>query len=330
MDDFRTLETDLEEARRAAHAKGWRDEDLSHSLRSTNEARDLFDHLDDGIERWRTARRLSAAQAANTARFLLVMLRSLPDIPPVGAPASVGDIDAGVLGKVRALLAKAESTEFEPEADALWAKAHELMARYSIDHAAVTAGGLGCDEVLTRRVLLDEPYAYQRFVLLAQIAGGFGCRVLGWSGIGLATVFGMPADVEATELLYTSLLLQATSSMLRANPYPKGTAASRVAAFRRAFLVAFAQRIGARLRENRRVVVEEAAAAAPGGADLLPVLARRDAAVTAAFESFSKGKRTARARTVSDARGLVAGDAAGASATLATQSRLAGRRALSR
>ena len=44
-----------------------------------------------------------------------------------------------MLDKVRALLAKAESTEFPEEAGALTSRAQQLMARYSIDHALLAA-----------------------------------------------------------------------------------------------------------------------------------------------------------------------------------------------
>src|SRR5438045_2689314 len=65
---------------------------------------------------------------------------ALPAAPRVGADgpsAADAGIDDRMLAKVRALLAKAESTEFTDEADALTAKAQELMTRYSIDRALV-------------------------------------------------------------------------------------------------------------------------------------------------------------------------------------------------
>ena len=47
--------------------------------------------------------------------------------------------DRRVLDRVRGLLTKAESTEFPAEAEALTAKAQELMARHSIEQAMVEA-----------------------------------------------------------------------------------------------------------------------------------------------------------------------------------------------
>jgi hypothetical protein len=51
----------------------------------------------------------------------------------VSAPA---DLDQRMLDRVRALLAKAESTDFPQEADAFTARAQELMARHRIDRSA--------------------------------------------------------------------------------------------------------------------------------------------------------------------------------------------------
>ena len=44
-----------------------------------------------------------------------------------------------VLHKVRALLAKAEATPFDAEAEAFTSKAQELIARYRIDDALLSA-----------------------------------------------------------------------------------------------------------------------------------------------------------------------------------------------
>ncbi|MDP9441581.1 MAG: DUF2786 domain-containing protein, partial [Actinomycetota bacterium] len=54
-----------------------------------------------------------------------------------GVPDSIDD---RILSRVRALLAKAESTEFAPEAEAFTEKAQELMARYAIDDPVLSRG----------------------------------------------------------------------------------------------------------------------------------------------------------------------------------------------
>jgi len=233
-------------------------------------------------------------------------------------------IQPGVLAKVRALLAKAESTTFAPEAEALTAKAHQLVARYSID-TALMEDGHTTDGVLARPVAVDAPYARAKFHLLGQVARACRCRVLWQVDLGIATVFGFAGDLDATELLYTSLLLQATTAVMLERS-PRGAPAN-VAAFRRAFLYAFANRIGQRLRASAAQVVAEASQDHSGS--LLPVLTSREAAVEAALAEAFPNTRAVRF-SVSDARGWRAGVDAAERASLSTQPPLSGRGALGR
>lgn len=85
---------------------------------------------------WATAQRLDRVEALLRSATLLGTLWQMPTLPPVGEPPSAwwrstrprtspaaGGTDDRMLARVRALLAKAESTEFAPEAEALTAKA---------------------------------------------------------------------------------------------------------------------------------------------------------------------------------------------------------------
>jgi hypothetical protein len=245
------------------------------------------------------------------------LVRALGPIPPV-VDRSVPGVDDAVLAKVRALLAKAESTTFEAEAEALVAKAHELMVRNAIDEAAI-APRPGRGAAGSRRVFVDDPYATAKGALLGQVALACSCRAVHWSGYGFATAFGHEADLEAVELLYTSLLVQATGAVLRARPPGGGRSAGHVKAYRRAWLFAFAQRIGERLADARDDAVSEASA--DHGRSLVPVLAARDAAAEAAMRAAVPRLRTSRAR-VSSGDGWVAGRAAGDRAALAGQAPL--------
>src|ERR1035437_9378523 len=71
---------------------------------------------------------------------------------PSAAAGPERPADERILGKIRALLAKAESTEFTEEAEALSARAQELMAKYSIDHALLAAEAGRKDEPASRRL----------------------------------------------------------------------------------------------------------------------------------------------------------------------------------
>jgi hypothetical protein len=102
---------------------------------------------------WQERQGATGKEAVTTAIELLHLLQHLPvqerlgPLPGTahaGSSPTSGDVDERILDKVRALLAKAESTEFPEEAEALSARAQELMAKYSIDQAvladAATAG----------------------------------------------------------------------------------------------------------------------------------------------------------------------------------------------
>ena len=103
---------------------------------------------------------------------------------PPSSPTSATDPATGGawLGRVQALLAKAERTDFPEEAEALLAKAQDLMARHAISEAMVQAarardGGSG-ESVTSLRVVVDAPYAGAKRTLLGAVAAANGCRTI--------------------------------------------------------------------------------------------------------------------------------------------------------
>ena len=234
---------------------------------------------------------VARVQAITVAVATLATVRSLPLLPRLGsvpgerpAPAGWGGPpDAGVLRKVTSLLAKAESTTFPGEAEALTAKAQQLMTRYAIDRAQLEAGR-GAEPVAGgRRVAVDDPYARARFLLLAAVADANRCRTVWTSAWGFATVFGDEGDLDAVEMLYTSLLVQATRAMVL-EPRPAAAGGGGTRSFRHAFLVAFAGRIGQRLAAAAAQVTAEAAERSTA---LVPLFtARREAADRALATAF--------------------------------------------
>ncbi len=146
-----------------------------------------------------------------------------------------------MIDKVRALLRKAESTTFEAEAEALTAKAQELMARLGIE-------SVEAEEIIgpvSRRVDLPAPHAQAKALLLDRVAQANRCRMV-WSE-GYGTLFGYPSDVEGCELLYQSLIIQGTKAMMRAARSRRQYGRADTPAFRDSFLIAYAERIGERL-----------------------------------------------------------------------------------
>lgn len=240
----------------------------------------------------------------------LALLSTIPPLPAVAprAPARTGD--EAMLAKIRALLAKAESTTFPEEAEALSAKAQELMARHRIDHVLV--GDDVDDEPVGRRIWLDDPYADAKASLLAAVAGANACRSIMLTGLGCAHVIGFASDLDVVELLHTSLLVQATTAMAAAGPQRDARGRSRTRSFRQSFLTAYAWRIGERLRETTATVTAEAGAREP---TLLPALVAREERVDdAAARAFPRA--TVRRTAISNHAGFVAGTVAADAADL--------------
>ncbi|GAA2640001.1 DUF2786 domain-containing protein [Actinomadura fulvescens] len=262
------------------------------------------------------------------------LLGSLPRLARIGPPPGTvpngrastpraTGADQRMLGKVRALLAKAESTEFPEEAEALSTRAQELMARYSIDHALLAAEtGMG-SEPGGRRIPVDNPYDSPKAVLLTVVAEANRCRAVWHRELGFSTVLGFPSDLAAVEMLFTSLLVQATTAMVHTGTRTDARGKSRTRSFRHAFLNAYAARIGERLRGATGEATTRAAAEADGK-DLLPVLAARDRAVEEAVDTMFPNLTRGRARAVSNYEGWVAGRAAADLASLNGRSEVTG------
>ena len=130
-----------------------------------------------------------------------------------------------MLAKIRALLSKAEATTFTEEAEAFTAKAQDLMTRYAIDEALLEDSA-GEGEVIARRIHIDNPYAQAKVQLLSTVGAINRVRVVWDEHHGMASVVGMAADLQLVEMLFTSLLVQATVLSPRPatpNPFKPGT-----------------------------------------------------------------------------------------------------------
>jgi hypothetical protein len=269
--------------------------------------------------------------ALRTAVRLLGKLRRYPDLPllmpdPCAWPKRSDPgasrrtrsehLDPGLLDKVRALLAKAESTTFEAEALAFTAKAQELMARHAIDQALLDHDEGHGDEPEGCRVRIEDPYAGEKAMLLGVVAAANRSRTVWDKQLGFSTVFGFANDLDSIELLYTSLLVQANAAMLAHGPQRDRHGRSKTRSFRQSFLVGFATRVGQRLRQATDEVVEQAAAEQGGTTALVPVLAEREQQADDAMRATFPGA-TGREIRVGNHSGWVAGQVAGEQASLA-------------
>jgi Protein of unknown function (DUF2786) len=155
------------------------------------------------LEHWTERRGTGRVPTVDCALEVLYILAALPELarfaPLPGdartgvlAPggAEPGSADQRMLSRVRALLAKAESTEFAAEAEALTARAQELMARHSIDYALLAAASGSTEAPSGRRLFLESPYEAPKALLLDVVAAANRCRAVWHQNLGLGTVLG--------------------------------------------------------------------------------------------------------------------------------------------
>jgi hypothetical protein len=201
-----------------------------------------------------------------------------------------------LLDRVRKLLAKAEDESVTPpEAQALTAKAAELMAKYGIDRALLAARRPETDRPDSRLVDIYNPWGRVRAHLLCGLASALRCQpilVTAEDGSLRVHIFGYASDLERTDVLYTSILIQMWHG-LTAAPVPKRVASVR--AWRRSWLLGFAAAVTGRVRaaedsaERTAPVTEGHASAALVLADRSLVIRRN---VTAAYPHTRTARTT--------------------------------------
>ncbi len=234
------------------------------------------------------------------------------------------DPTATVLAKIRKLLAKAEDPAATPEeADTYTAKAADLVASYGIDRALLAEEVPESDVVGDRVVVMDAPYALDKASLLSSVAHALRCqavrrvRHVGPQARKEVSIhlFGYSSDLFRVELLFTSLLLQATSRLAgtTAPPYES------LAAYRRSWLAGFTAAVTQRLRTAEERDGRDAETAhrenRSEGRSVALVLVDRSRVVAQAVDEEYPHLRTASARSLSGSGGA-SGWAAGQRADL--------------
>jgi len=330
----RHLDQRLADAAATGLASGWSAADLIH-INSRQSARLgrltalLFATDADGkdvvapppfVEPWWVAEGVDERIATQEATMLSAFFAPQMPVPP-RRRVTTARPTTDVLAKVRALLAKAEGTTFAAEAEAFTAKAQELMSRHAIDEAMVAASSdlSDADRAMSvGRVHLEDPYLSQKADLLHVIARANTARSVLHGKLGIATIVGAAHDIDMVELLFTSLLLQATVAMQEAG---RVAATDRTRGFRASFLESFAIRIGERLKEAKRAATEDGERTY--GSALVPVLAAQEDRVDAALgELFPRLQHRTVSRTI-DGRGWDAGRRAADRADVGARRRIA-------
>ena len=191
------------------------------------------------------------------------MLYSNPQRP--GRRSLNTEASSRLLDRVRKLLAKAEDESVAPpEAQALTAKAAELMAKYGIDRALLAAQRPETDKPANRMLDIDNPWGRVKAHLLCGLGSSLRCQaiLLSASTGTKVHVFGFQSDLERLDVLYTSVLIQMWHGLTGAE-VPSWSRSPR--AWRRSWLLGFVAAVIARVRAAEQRA-EQAAAAAPDGA----------------------------------------------------------------
>jgi hypothetical protein len=258
------------------------------------------DHLDGGwLRRWCEAEPVSHSRRGVPSVLFGVLANLRPIhrlIPPPGSDRVDGaqmrtDVDEvdPVLAKVRALLNKAESSEYAAEAEAFTAKAQALISRHSLEDLLGDAHEAGFRPASVR-IPIDEPYVNAKASLLHAVAEASRCRSIQLGDYAMCSLTGRPVDIRRVEILFTSLLVQAQAALNEVGRADAPGSQFRSRSFRSSFLSGYASRIGQRLAEERDRAVQSF------GSDALPVLARVDSAVDDEVERLF-GDRLSSARS---------------------------------
>jgi hypothetical protein len=202
-----------------------------------------------------------------------------------------------LLDRVRKLLAKAQAEGVTPpEAEALTAKAAELMARYGIDRALLAAARPETDAPGSRLVDLDNPWKRVKAHLLCGLGAALRCPcILLTTRTGLRVhMFGFDSDIERTDVLYTSVLVQMAHGLAVAAVPDRASPR----AWRRSWLLGFGAAVISRVRAAEQAAAARAdqapPGAAPGGRSTALVLADRSLVIRAAVQREYPVTRAAR------------------------------------
>lgn len=171
---------------------------------------------------------------------------------------------ANMTAKIKALLTKAESSEFQEEADAFFEKAAELMSKHAISQAELDSHNPEYKPIIVkRRFVVLAPYSIDRMHLISQVSQALGGYAYYYKqardGTKTATrskdhntyavLIGTESDLEMIEAMLESLNRQMDvfRGLAEKQEYFEGMGHKKV--WNATFIRAYAFRIGARLAQ---------------------------------------------------------------------------------
>lgn len=205
-----------------------------------------------------------------------------------------------ILDKIRNLLALAENAGTPEESENARAKAEAMMLRHSIDAAMLADSGRAqSEEIVQRTITISAPYTKEKTTLFGVVTHNLMCQALydtewrynaktrrhtrTWTKGATATIVGFESDVDRAEMLFTSLLLQASRDVMRATP---ANPREDVATYRSSWMLGFAAAVHNRLAEIHRRTRSEVDADNRGGRGTELVLADRRSLVDARYREW--------------------------------------------
>lgn len=250
-------------------------------------------------------------------------------------------MDEKVLDRVRKLLAKAESCsnfgtpEGDNEAEALMAKAQEMIAEHAITEAMLSSTRGDNAKPEMRQLTVPGPFAIDKASLLAVVCKHNRVRVVlvgtaPKAGKALALV-GFADDLDTVDMLFTSLLVQMTNEAfsqhfeVQTTPWGRVIPGGSKESQRRNFMLGYIDRVNNRLAEAARVAEETVQQKSSSSVAL--VLRDRNALVHDEFRQMFPDARERRRTVAGNRAAYRAGQEAGSRADLG-QKRVGTRQAL--
>lgn len=177
-----------------------------------------------------------------------------------------------ILDKVRNLLNLAENAGTDAEADLARERAEALMLKRGIDDAMLAAADDGdTDDITNRRITVPAPYPHKKAILLGAIADTQQVKVVIWTPKGghargiTAEIVGYSRDLDRLEMLYTSLLMQASRQVMRQHA-PRG---GNTNSYRNSWLEGFTGTVKRRLMRLQKQAQVQTEAEGSTGTDLV-------------------------------------------------------------
>jgi hypothetical protein len=204
------------------------------------------------------------------------------------------------IDKIQALLAKAEGTDNEAEAETFTAGAMNLMIKHAVEEAELQGRCQSpMDKIVKRRIHFGGIFARSYRDLMAGVGRALGFKTVfhntyGKSGLE-ATWVGFESELDDGEVLLTSLQIQIARLMPKAvkeyeeeRGWPMAKQEKYV--WRRSFIEMFDLVVCRRLQETRKRVIDEH----DKDGSLLPVLANRETLVEQEYAQMFPNLRAAR------------------------------------